>query len=692
MENKKGIFQKIKNLFSNHKKLSIGIISLLLVIIIGLGIKAFTKKNDVEISSNEVAILAKEDLVNSINETGKVVASTSMDVFAEKTLPIDTLYVKEGDRVSEGDIIAELDSSTIRQQIATKEAARAANRKSVGSQISQAKNRLTEAMKNKKDGTNSALVSANNSVTSAFDNWKAAEKAYNDYKKSLEERYNPEIVAEKNNRQNLSYQEKSGSLKFKQLQEDLQDNIKKSRINRDLAASKEREKESLQQRYNELDRLNTELSIRSSENSQEIAKIQAEIGKKEEMEKMGVGSGGSSTENNSDNPSGKKEKKMVFVDNDPESISEKERKIDNIRKENYDITRQQDELKREMTRLQELISTANSDMGKYSGEADSLDKEIEMQNKNLDQSKVEMEKAREDIQSNEDTAAKNQKAREDQLKTLKQNEQTAHNAYLAALEALESTKTQVDHEINTLRDSVKTASAGLNNVDDVDLKYLAEDLEKTVIKAPTSGTITSLQGKEGLAPSGAIATIETVERLQVESHVKEYNIQEVQVGTKVIVTSDAIEGQEFEGKVISVSPTPKEKAQGDTSTDVFYKTVIELQPKDMDSFNPGMTLRVKYILSEEKDTFTIPTTAIFDRDQKSYILAVDGKDETGTVVKLEVTTGLENDFETAIQGKKLKDGMRVLASPAGYSEGQKVRIQQNQPKDKGNAAVKETTN
>ncbi|MDY3902549.1 MAG: RND transporter, partial [Peptoniphilus sp.] len=90
---------------------------------------------------------------------------------------------------------------------------------------------------------------------------------------------------------------------------------------------------------------------------------------------------------------------------------------------------------------------------------------------------------------------------------------------------------------------------------------------------------------------------------------------------------------------------------------------------------PGMTLRVKYILSEEKNTFKVPADAIFERDGKNYILALRKKSEDKyQIEKVEVTKGLANDAEIAIKSKDLKEKDKVLATSGGYGEGNIVKI------------------
>lgn len=643
----KNFFRSIGKFLWAHKFILI-ILVLALVFLMASMVKGmFLKKKGTEISSNQVIILKKGDVVNSINENGKVVSSTSTDIFAEKDSPVSSINVKVGDEVKEGDIIATLDSSAIDEEIAKKKASARANNKTVGAGIAAAKKRLDEAVENRSNGTNAGIVAAKASVEQSLDAYKSAQKTYEDYKNSLEKQYNPEIVGEKNSRENLAYGEKSSQLKYNQLINDFSDNKKKSSDNRVLAEDCNSRIDAIQRRIDDLTRKSTDIGIRMSDVQNEISDI---------------GSKGQSYKEQGSEVNKNEAKKL-------------EDYIKSKRQELNSLTRYQEEIKIELSKLSDELASAKSQKEKYTSEADALDKEIDSQRKNLDQMSIDIEKAHDDLKSDADKSIKASQARDDQLKTYKLAMDTAENSYKAALVSLKSAQTSADNEISMLRDALNTANANSNNLDEVELKYLNEELEKTKIRALKDGTITKIDAKEGEVPKSAIARIETVNKLKIESLIKEYNVKDVKIGTKVIITSDALGDEEFEGKVSFINPTPEDLDPNSQSKDVNYKTEIDISKEDSEKLSPGMTLRVKYILSEEEDTYHVPTTAIFNRDGKDYVLALkkDGNN-TYKIANVEVKKGLENDFETAIKGKDLKRDMKVLSNTQGYGEGQIINI------------------
>lgn len=661
----KNFFRSIGKFLWAHKFLLI-ILVLALVFLMASMVKGmFLKKKGTEISSNQVIILKKGDVVNSINENGKVVSSTSTDIFAEKESPVSSINVKVGDEVKEGDIIATLDSSAIDEEIAKKKASARANKKTVGAGIAAAKKRLDEAVENRSNGTNAGIVAAKASVEQSLDAYKSAQKTYEDYKNSLEKQYNPEIIGEKNSRENLAYGEKSSQLKYNQLINDFSDNKKKSSENRVLAQDCNSRIDAIQSRIDDLTRKSTDIGIRMSDVQNDISDI---------------GSKGQSNKQQGSDVNKNEAKKL-------------EDDIKSKRQELNSLTRYQEEIKIELSKLSDELASAKSQKEKYTSEADALDKEIDSQRKNLDQMSIDIEKAHDDLKSDADKSIKASQARDDQLKTYKLAMDTAENSYKAALVSLKSAQTSADNEISMLRDALNSANANSNNLDEVELKYLNEELEKTKIRALKDGTITKIDAKEGEVPKSAIARIETVNKLKIESLIKEYNVKDVKIGTKVIITSDALGDEEFEGKVSFINPTPEDLDPNSQSKDVNYKTEIDISKEDSEKLSPGMSLRVKYILSEEEDTYHVPTTAIFNRDGKDYVLALkkDGNN-TYKIANVEVKKGLENDFETAIKGKDLKRDMKVLSNTQGYGEGQIINISERAENEEENKENLENKN
>ena len=629
------------------------------------------------ISENQVVTLKKGSVTNSVSEKGKLVPSNSVEVFPEKSLPVTEIKVKVGDKVKKGDVIAKLDSSSIEQQLRSRKAQKEATDKNVSAQISAAKKRLSEAVTGQKTGKSPALVAAETSLTQAMDQYLAAEKSYNDFKRSIDERYNQGLVAEKDSRQNLAHQEEASDLRYKQLVEDLNTNKNKIAENRSLAQASSRDKDYLQSDLDNAKRRLTEIGIEISEKQGKITEKQGQLVGGENPNVKGNYNNNNPSVNNQGMNTGTLEEKIVENTTGGEKIdtAKIQREIDDLKNKIKILTREQSETEILIGKISEDLATAKADEQKYDSQAEALEKEVEGQEKQVESTELEVKKAKEDLYNDADKALKAKKSRQDELKTLEKNLETAKNNYDNAKKNLESTKDQVANEISGLRDNLNTAKAGANNLDNVEIENLSEELDKVMIKAPADGTVTEVPAKEGQVPTGYLAKIETIDKLRIESQVKEYDKNSISVGTEVEITSDSLVGETFKGKVISIDPAPMPVSEDNKSGEVLYKTVVEIDEGQEEKLAPGMTLRVKYILSQEKDTFKVPSDAIFERDGKSYVLGLKniGKDDY-QVEKVEVTRGLENDAETAIKSKDLKVGDKVLATSGGYGEGSKLTL------------------
>ena len=676
----KKFYTKAKNTILKNRRNKIiagGGLALILALALGPKLLGLGGGKSEEISENQVVTLRRGSVTNSVSEKGKVVPSNSVEVFSEKALPVTEINVKVGDQVKKGDIIAKLDSSSIEQQLRSRKAQKAATDKNLSAQISAAKKRLSEAVTGQKSGKSPALVAAETSLTQAMDQYLAAEKSYNDFKRSIDERYNQGLVAEKGTRENLAYQEEATDLRYKQLVEDLNKNRDKISENRSLAYDASRSKDYLQVDLDNAKRRLTEIGIEISEIQGKITEKQGEL----------VGGGKQNIQNLPKNNNSNSEKKSINAGTLESKIVENttsgknidsakvQREIENLKDQIKSLTREQAETEILIGKISEDLATAKADEQKYQAEAEALEKEVEGQAKQVESTSLEVRKAKEDLYADADKALKARKSRDDELKTLAQNLETAKNNYESAKKNLESTKIQVANEISGLRDNLKTTQAGANNLDNVEIENLSQELEKVMIKAPADGTVTEVPAKEGQVPTGYLAKIETIDKLRIESQIKEYDKNSISVGTQVEITSDSLVGEVYKGKVISIDPAPMPVSQDNKSGEVLYKTVIEIEEGQEEKFAPGMTLRVKYIISQEENTFKVPSDAIFERENKSYVLALKdlGKDKY-QIEKVEVTRGLENDAETAINSKDLKEGDKVLASSGGYGEGSQVKL------------------
>lgn len=233
---------------------------------------------------------------------------------------------------------------------------------------------------------------------------------------------------------------------------------------------------------------------------------------------------------------------------------------------------------------------------------------------------------------------------------------SADQACSAAKQTYESAKQQVDaaqQQLDTAKEQLDSDTA-LEAVE-----QLQEQIEDCTIRATSDGTITSLNATVGSAASSAggtpLATIQNTGALKVSVNIDENDIQQMQVGQRAIIRSDATGDKEIAGTLTQLSVT--------TSENGFP---AEVSVDDADSgLLIGVSAKVEIVLSETEGVYSVPYDAVETNDSGEKVIYVrDGDDWK----ELPVTTGMETSYYIEIESDELTDGMEVRV-PIGESGG-----------------------
>ena len=216
-------------------------------------------------------------------------------------------------------------------------------------------------------------------------------------------------------------------------------------------------------------------------------------------------------------------------------------------------------------------------------------------------------------------------------------------------------------ESETIRDQVENARLNLQSAQ-LSANTASDSVDDYNITSPIAGTVIEKNFKAGDkvdgASSGTLAVIYDLSFLELELAVDELDIGKVEVGQRVEITADALEGQTFEGVVdrISISGTT---ANGFTS----YPVTIVIE--DYGDLKPGMNVSASIIGEEIPDALCIPVDAV-DRGNTVTVpgpgaLSADGQsvaDITKRETK-EISLGRSDDEYIEVTGG-LEEGDVVL--------------------------------
>ena len=260
----------------------------------------------------------------------------------------------------------------------------------------------------------------------------------------------------------------------------------------------------------------------------------------------------------------------------------------------------------------------------------------------------------------------------------------AYEAYQSALQSFNATAASAETAFTSSYNSLETAKLSADHAtSELELAQLEEELGETSVKAGVDGTVTAVYATVGSPAAGLLFVIEDIDNLEVETSVKEYDIGNVKVGMPVTIRSDATGDEIYQGTITSIAPTSNKNAQGDTDTtgDIEFATKVKVDSEDT-GLRIGMSVRLNYILEEQKDVLAVPYDAVYTNAQGQNCIMVLTEQESGNYLleELPVTPGMENDLNIAVEGDGVKEGLRVVNEPDQYQAllGQEVVLTERQ--------------
>ncbi|MEI7720172.1 MAG: efflux RND transporter periplasmic adaptor subunit [bacterium] len=230
--------------------------------------------------------------------------------------------------------------------------------------------------------------------------------------------------------------------------------------------------------------------------------------------------------------------------------------------------------------------------------------------------------------------------------TAQKSATAAVNAADKNLQLLQAGATQAD--IDTQTALVASAEADVENAQ--------AQLQKTLIVAPFSGVVTTVDAKVGQIVSQNTPEIGMIGTgaFQIESYVPEINIALLKVGNPATVTLDAYGPDAvFDASIVSIDPA--ETLQNGVST---YRAVLQFAAQDP-RIKSGMTASVVVTSQKRSGVITVPQGLVIDRNGKKFLKVKQG----GVVVEVEVTLGAVSSLGDVEVLSGLKAGDAVLTTP-----------------------------
>ena len=271
---------------------------------------------------------------------------------------------------------------------------------------------------------------------------------------------------------------------------------------------------------------------------------------------------------------------------------------------------------------------------------------------------------------------------------------TAQAEYEKSIADLDNAKVKAQNDVQVAKNSYDAAQVEYaNDKSDIILQNKKDDVQKCVITAPVSGTVTTVNAAVGNNAGGILFIIEDLNDPIITVDVKEIDVNKIQPEQDVEVTTDATEDGEFAaGKIVSINDIVK--SQGSemqssansnnssnsraSSTSSTFEAKIRLNnPGENDTIKVGMSAKANIILEKKENVFYVPFSSILEEDEK-YVEVLKKSDDGKYVVhKIAVQTGLETDAEVEINSEYLEEGDKIIMDPSSYNDGDIVDLLPN---------------
>jgi len=215
------------------------------------------------------------------------------------------------------------------------------------------------------------------------------------------------------------------------------------------------------------------------------------------------------------------------------------------------------------------------------------------------------------------------------------------------------------------------------------LKQARDDLSKTTIYAPMSGTVSALNKEQGEIALGSqfqkdvILTVADLNAMEAEVNVDENDIMSIALGQEAEIEVDALPGQQLKGVVSEIGSSAVSQGQGTTEqkTEFEIKIAILNPPKTL---RPGMTASANITTKVNDSALSVPLQAVAARSVDQ--LAMKGQKRKDAETKyqadkdgfVEIVFCIENGKAVARQVKTGIQGEDLIEVTSGLKEGDEI--------------------
>ncbi|MDO5062984.1 MAG: efflux RND transporter periplasmic adaptor subunit [Peptostreptococcaceae bacterium] len=221
--------------------------------------------------------------------------------------------------------------------------------------------------------------------------------------------------------------------------------------------------------------------------------------------------------------------------------------------------------------------------------------------------------------------------------------------------------------LNAAKDTLNKASSSGSAAMGIDIKRemistKKDNLDKANIISPIDGTVTRVNARIGRIPTAqdqarAMFIVENLEELIMKVSISEYDISNIKVGQKVVISSDVLRGETIEGKVVRIAPTG-EMVTGANSREM--RVPIEIKITNKGNIIAGVNAKAEIIVAQKENVLVAPLESIFEVEGEKYVLI--GNDMK--IKRIKVQTGVESVTGVELISDEIKAGDIIITNPS----------------------------
>lgn len=216
---------------------------------------------------------------------------------------------------------------------------------------------------------------------------------------------------------------------------------------------------------------------------------------------------------------------------------------------------------------------------------------------------------------------------------------------------LEKAYTARKAALDATRDDLRTQLASIQALR-AEVRLAQKRYGDATVRAPFDGSVSARNVAPGqyIKDNAPILTLVKTNPLRLRAEMPESSTSSVQIGTRLVFTTDAAPGAEFHAVVRELNPSLDPKARSLTAEARIMENDARLRP--------GMFVQVRLVVSKDYEMVAVPKNAVYNMAGLTKVFVI----RDGKVVECKVPPGIELDGWVEVPSDAVRAGDQIAIS------------------------------